>query len=357
MNQATETNKEEKTDTVPSVKKVRQDMSSSPKGRQKVSLMTRVGNHELIDATTVFLTDPVTGTRMGLYIKEVAPALAELLLLSNHDNQRGLKLYSIESYMLAMSSDLWSSSNGEFVKFNSRGELIDGQNRLTACVRSGETIYMMFIVGLPLDALKSIDNGVSRSLGDVLRVTGKTKYRLNTHSVAAFLRHYHYQKMMSQNKISESSARHSHRLCSIQAINLYDNMPDVDVMMERFTKDFGTRLLKRMPQSIALLMFYLFDGVDKEKTFVILKTLEQGSPFDELGTSSPAWAICQWITDRKMDGVRFNTNDYIGAFVWAFDKLHTGEGVKKYKPAWAGELGIEHEGVEKVHAIFDAIKY
>jgi hypothetical protein len=326
-------------------------------GKNGSRTRTSVGNININDKTSVFVENPQEKNKIGIYIKKVTPQYAAKLLQSNHVDQRSLKEYAIDSYVRAMKSGLWSAGTGEAVKFSDKGDLIDGQNRLTAVARSGCTVYMMFMTGILEANIKCIDNGISRNLGDVLRITQNTKYKINTNSLAAFIRHFHYQKIMATEKISESSVRHKYRLCSVQAVNLFQKMPHLDESLSRFTQLFGNKITKRIPQSVAMLMFYLFDSINKDITFSILKTLEGGVPFDGKGADSPSWAICQWITERKMTGIRFETNDYINAFIWAFDSMMNGKEGISYKPSNIYYIGKAHAGCDQIQEVFDRIKY
>jgi hypothetical protein len=341
------------------------DKSNTPEQQQVLDFAprprtkTRVGSVSITDKDAVYVLNPESKTQMGVFIKKVTPSYAQKLLDSNHVDQRNLKEYVVESYLRAMKSGLWSAGTGESVKFSAeKGELIDGQHRLTAVVRSKVTVYMLFMTGILEDNIKCIDNGASRNLGDVLRVTGNTKYRVNTNSLAAFIRHFHYQRTTSVDNISESTVRSKYRLCSVQAINLFHKMPNLDSSLARFTHLFGNKITKRIPQSVSMLMFYLFEPINHDVTFSILKTLEGGVPFDsKRGVESPAWAICQWITERKMQGVRFETMHYINAFIWAFDMMMNGKTSVSYNAKTIYTLGKEHAGCDQISELFEKIKY
>jgi hypothetical protein len=329
-------------------------VTQRPKGSRTRSL---IGNVKLNDPSSVYVYNPDDDNKIGIYIKSISPEYAERLLATNHINQRKLKSHVVDSYVRAMKSGLWTSGNGESIKFSDSGELLDGQHRLSAIIKSGKTVNMLVMTGIKEKNINCIDNGATRNLGDVLRVTGNVKYKINTNSLAAFIRHFHYQKMISSEESSESSVRHRHKLCSIEAIKLYESMRNLDSILTQFTNLFSNKIIKRIPQSVGMLMFYLFYPINKEVTFKILKTLENGVPFDEKGIESPAWAICVWITERKMSGVRFTTNDYINAFVWAFDAMINGKSNIAYRANVDYYLGKNHAGCDQVVEVFERTKY
>ncbi len=334
-------------------KKSRKGTSRRATGSRTRASVTHL---HLNDDSMVFIDVPNEKCKIGIYITMVTPELAEKILQSNHENQRTLKQHVVDSYTRAMKAGLWTAGNGETIKFSEKGDLIDGQHRLTAVIKSGTSVPMMVMTGIKEKFLTCIDNGAPRNLGDALKVTGRIRHRINTHSLAAFLRQFHYQKIIAIEGLAERTARQKHRISSVQAIKLYEELKNLDQMLNQFSDLFGTKLVKRIPQSVAMLMFYLFSPINREITFSILKTLENGSPFDEKGVNSPAWAICEWITERKLSGVRFETVDYINAFVWAFDNMMNGKEGIKYKGNKNFMLGKDHAGCDQIIEAFKKVK-
>ena len=334
-------------------KKARKGASRRTTGSRTRASVTHI---HLNDDSMVFIDVPNENCKIGIYITTVTPELAKKILKSNHENQRNLKPHVVDSYTRTMKAGLWTAGNGETIKFSEKGDLIDGQHRLTSVVKSDTPVPMMIMTGIKEKFLTCIDNGAPRNLGDALKVTGRIRHRVNAHSLAAFIRQFHYQKIIALEGLTESTARKKHRISSIQAIKLYEELKHIDTTLNQFSDLFGTKLIKRIPQSIAILMFYLFSPINREITFSILKTLENGSPFDDKGVSSPAWSICEWITERKLSGVRFETIDYINAFVWAFDNMMNGKEGLKYRGNKNFILGKEHAGCDQIMEIFKKVK-
>jgi len=103
--------------------------------------------------------------------EKVTPKKAQEWLKRNECN-RPLKPRAIDRYTQAMLRGAWQL-NGENIKFNCNGRLIDGQNRLNAIIKSGCTIETYVVRGLPDCAFDTIDQGVTRSLADVLHRNGE----------------------------------------------------------------------------------------------------------------------------------------------------------------------------------------
>lgn len=99
------------------------------------------------------------------------PAFAKDLL-DHLGVNRPLNSKLVDEYARAMSEHRWRWV-GDTIRLNSDLQVIDGQHRLAACVRSGVAMRNVILVTLKSpDAIKSIDRGKVRSLRDQLIIEG-----------------------------------------------------------------------------------------------------------------------------------------------------------------------------------------
>lgn len=98
----------------------------------------------------------------------ITPEMAEQMLRHAGANRK-LRETRIARYAADMAAGNWLYT-GEAIKYNRLGEMIDGQHRLVACVRSGAAFRSLVIRGVPNAAMTQIDTGATRSLADVLRL-------------------------------------------------------------------------------------------------------------------------------------------------------------------------------------------
>lgn len=111
------------------------------------------------------LSEPVAAK-----VEVVSPAIAKLYLQFNTAN-RPVKKSHVKFLSGAMSRGEWTL-NGESIKFDADGNLIDGQHRLLALVAAGCSVPMLVVRNLPSESFSTIDTGVARGGGDVLALTG-----------------------------------------------------------------------------------------------------------------------------------------------------------------------------------------
>jgi hypothetical protein len=107
---------------------------------------------------------------MGTKTEKIGPKLAQKYLDTMKTNRK-IRKKLVERYVVAMLANQWKLT-GEPIKFNDRGELIDGQHRLTAVVQSGKTIEVDVRRNLHPDVFMDLDTGGMRSPGDMLHVAG-----------------------------------------------------------------------------------------------------------------------------------------------------------------------------------------
>lgn len=112
-------------------------------------------------------------------------ALAGRFLTWNLDTQRPLSEPFVKSLILTMNKGKFDDNNGDTIRVDNEGNLIDGQHRLTAFYRSDlETLTFTVTFGLSPQAFKTIDDGRKRTPGDILGINGISNH---TH-VAAIAR-------------------------------------------------------------------------------------------------------------------------------------------------------------------------
>ena len=129
-----------------------------------------------------------TVDQMTFTVEDIDPKRAEQYLEQNFKLNRNLMKQVVARYAGEMERGDWSF-DGQTITFDTNGDLVDGQHRLAAVVQSKATIRLMVVRGAePETAYRSIDDGVTKSLGAYLKVLGET----NVNQLAAALR-FHYR--------------------------------------------------------------------------------------------------------------------------------------------------------------------
>lgn len=90
--------------------------------------------------------------------------------------QRHISQNVVDQYATSLKLGQWSL-NGESIKFDKSGNLIDGQHRLWACVKAQTSLPVFVVSDLPVtkDGIKTIDtidSGKKRTVADALKLEG-----------------------------------------------------------------------------------------------------------------------------------------------------------------------------------------
>jgi hypothetical protein len=107
--------------------------------------------------------------------KETITPKKAMEYLKRNVHNRPLSPSRVRKYATTMTSGQWKV-NGDCVRFNGNGDLIDGQHRLTACVSAGIPFETYVIRGLDHDAFDTIDQGAKRTISDVFARQGYKHY-------------------------------------------------------------------------------------------------------------------------------------------------------------------------------------
>lgn len=114
----------------------------------------------------------VTGERRDTRTILLTPERAKQWFESRREN-RVLKQAALASYVRDMLAGNWKW-NGDTMRFNEHGQLMDGQHRCMAVMESGVTIEVLVVGGLPDDRFDTIDRGVPRNVASILALKGLT---------------------------------------------------------------------------------------------------------------------------------------------------------------------------------------
>ena len=108
---------------------------------------------------------------MKTELKLITPKIAETLL-SNNGINRKLRHNIIDDYARQMASGLWKEETGESIKISINGDILDGQHRLMAIIKSNVSLLFLVVSELETEVFKVLDTGVTRTAGDIFHIAG-----------------------------------------------------------------------------------------------------------------------------------------------------------------------------------------
>lgn len=114
----------------------------------------------------------------------ITPELAAKMLATSVKN-RDLRQSWVKSLAASMRRGEWLLSP-QGIAFNTAGHLIDGHHRLNAVVRSGVTVQMSVTLGVATAAMLVLDQGVGRTIADVLELDKRVAQPMRLAASIAF---------------------------------------------------------------------------------------------------------------------------------------------------------------------------
>lgn len=112
--------------------------------------------------------------------ERITPEKAKVYLEKNVPNNRPINEMRVRNYVHDMLTGAWSD-NGETIKFNTQGELIDGQHRLTAIVKAGVSIWTWVARDVDKNAFWTVDTGAIRTGAQIMKM-GSAEDDLKKHA-------------------------------------------------------------------------------------------------------------------------------------------------------------------------------
>lgn len=117
---------------------------------------------------------------LKVYFKVVTPEEAREVITNSENlfnslsgfKQRRIRNKTVDLYVDAMKNGRWML-NGETIKFDAEGRLMDGYHRYKAVSKSGVPAEFLIVEGIDNESMSTIDIGLKRSLENALQFQAK----------------------------------------------------------------------------------------------------------------------------------------------------------------------------------------
>jgi hypothetical protein len=193
---------------------------------------------------------------MFTIVATITPQEAAETLSTKNFSNRPISASVVDKYEQEMKRGRWKLS-GEPIIFGKSGRLLDGQHRLKACVAANVSFETVVVKGAEDHVFDVIDDGKTRTVGDVLAVHG----HVNAATLAAGLRFvWDY---------ASGAWRSKGKRAVIPTKQLMEKMLERHIGIKNSVKLFVTLRSRAggmlLPPSLSVGLHYLFSLVDQEK--------------------------------------------------------------------------------------------
>jgi len=212
-----------------------------------------------------------------------------------------------ERYGSAMTKRQWKIT-GEAVKFNTRGELIDGQHRLEAIIASGQAVEILVVRNVPPDAVMELDTGAGRTPADLLTVAGYDY----TSGVASAIRHITSLYKVEAGTIAPGSLARE-RVDPETLLEYAEAFSDALVSCVRKTMTKRAKTVLSPPSMFAAL-YYIFAEYNQKGADQFFDTLIDGIGYEH-GKKDPIYQLRTMLERFKDERHVKRAHFYKGALV------------------------------------------
>lgn len=117
------------------------------------------------------MSNPIQYDGRTVRLLSVSPKLAQTWLDSVNTRNRSINPRRVDEHARAMAAGTWVISN-DAIAFDNEGQLINGQHRLSAIVKSNTTQMFVVIEGADPEDQNIMDSGMARRAGQQLHIAG-----------------------------------------------------------------------------------------------------------------------------------------------------------------------------------------
>jgi hypothetical protein len=237
----------------------------------------------------------------------ITPAVAAQMLEMNTANRP-----LTEGHVLSLSREMMGGRwkiNGDMIRISATNNIIDGQHRLHAVVRSGITIQSWVIWGLNDDVFDTIDVGKRRTSGDTLSCRGEK----NAARLAAAL--------IMIEKYMTGRAEKSIRFSNTEVEGLLAKYPEARESVMSSISGKGLLL-----PSVLDACHYLFSKKDLVMTAVFMEKIFKGIGLEE---GDPWYALRERLLMNSMSTAKLSKALLMALCIKAWNAARQGKRISK----------------------------
>lgn len=249
-------------------------------------------------------------------LEQITPDTAREYLSKNTKN-RTVKELRIVRYARDMEAGKWLDT-GEAIKFDRHGNMIDGQNRCHAIIRSGVSVEIRVVRGLDPEAQEVMDAGAPRSAADALNLRGVTGGK----DVAAVAAVHHmwntggYPTCMTESKSYM-------RMTTAEITEYVDTYPEL-IEATAFAKRIRSSL--PLPVGSTAVAYDEFVAIDGD---VALDFFARITEMRMSGKGDPVATLVKRVNDMRADRGRIFPATGLFLLMRTWNALRTGERLQK----------------------------
>jgi hypothetical protein len=233
-------------------------------------------------------------------------------------NNRGIRPAVVDAYARDMAAGRWSL-NGDPIRFNTDGKLIDGQHRLLAIIQANVTIKSFVVHDLDDEAFWTLDAGIKRTMGDEFTFAEEK----NAIALGAALQQLmRYEHGILDKGTALKATRHEQRDALTRHPEIRGSIP------------YGQMTKAMLRHSLGTVLHYLFSRKDKVLADEFFVKLSQGT---NLKDDDPIYLLRERLVKENFKGskTRLIPKEVLALTIKAWNAARKDEHPRSLK--WRGQ--------------------
>lgn len=263
------------------------------------------------DATTFETALP----RIDSSIVMVDSATASRWLERNIKN-RPIRQITVARYRTDMEAGRWTMA-GDPIRFDTEGNLLDGQHRLTALAELDVTLPLLVIRGLAAESQAVMDQGTRRTPGDQLALRGVK----NASNVAAAVKQYLIWReglLFRDTKVTQGA---------ITTPRIEEWVESHPGAVDAYQQVCNLVRQNDAPPSIAGAAAIAFSQIDSEACQEFFRLLARGAGQE----GHPIVALDKRLQRNRREGLKMPNRDYLSLFILSWNAWRDGRQMAKFQ--------------------------
>lgn len=234
-------------------------------------------------------------------------------------NCRFVNPADIEAYARDMKAGNWNE-NGETIKWDVEDNCVDGETRLRACVLAGVPFVSWVVVGLPVQAARTVDLGRKRTLAAVLRNNGE-RYSTQLASTATLI----WRWEGGRDRLIEKRTKPTYN----ELAEIIKDNAEIRTSVEMVHGSCGQAArLSRSATVPAMVHYYgAMKHADRADTFV-----QQVHAGKNIGPGEPAYALREKLIKLGRQQNRFTQRESLSLWIPAWNAFAQAKSLKRIDP-------------------------
>lgn len=243
----------------------------------------------------------IHGSDITIGVENIDAKTAAFYLTRNVSANRNVRPRVVQTYARDMINGTWKITS-ETVKFDTNGNMFDGQHRLTAIIEAdktkpGITVGIMVARNIDQSAMIVVDRGAPRRPGDAVRISGVTKYESAKAALAKRIILFE-RGAKSVFAVNGSIGLDNRAIITMTEIVDFVNLHDD--MLEHFAAGglsfYDSKIVKLMPPTDWALSFWILSKSDPDGAKFFLGRL---ATLEDIPKESPIRMLFQRLKELK----------------------------------------------------------